>query len=299
MNRGRTAGDGPAPVSHPSATTRRCHQEDVLSKHAKAPAGGVAARPLPGLALVGPRLAAGVGAAVTAVLGLAGVLVVLQLVGDFGDRWFDLDGERTIPSLWSAGLLTLAGALGVAVAVALRRPAVAVLGAALAFMAVDEFFALHEEVEDATGIDWQTLYLPVFAVVGLLALRVLLVSRRLGERRFVALMSVGAVCWAASQVLEKVEWDGPVRRSGYSVMMVAEELLEMTGSLLFVLAMLSLAGAGAVAARRATRSAAARPAPVLAAPARSAPAAEPGADAETTPLPVVAPLRGRQLSGRN
>ena len=256
------------------------HQEDVLPKHAKAPAGGTAARPLPGLALVGPRLAAGVGSAVTAVLGLAGVLVVLHLVGDVGDRWFDLDGERTIPSLWSAGLLTLAGALGVLVALALRRPAVAVLGAALAFMAVDEFFALHEEAEDATGIDWQTLYLPVFAVVGLLALRVLVVSRRRGERGFVALMTAGAFCWAVSQVLEKAEWDGPVRRAGYPVMMVAEEVLEMTGSLLFVVAMLALAGAGAVTAHRAR-------------------AADPGADAETAPLPVVAPLRGHQLSGRN
>lgn len=222
---------------------------------------------------------------------------MFHLVGDLGDRWFDLDGERTVPSLWSAALLTAAGVLGVAVAVALRRPAVAVLGAALAFMAVDEFFALHEEVEDLTGIDWQTLYLPVFAVVGLLALRVLVVSRRLGERRFVVLLTSGAVCWAVSQVLEKAEWDGPVRRAGYPVMMVTEELLEMTGSLLFVLAMLALAGAGDAAAAR--RVPATERGADVDADVGADGGADPGPDADTTPLQLVAPLRGREPSGRN
>lgn len=264
-----TSGDEQANPWRPGIGTTR---EGVLGKHVKVPPPqGAAGRLLEGVTRFGPTRTAVLGAAVCAVLGVLGVLDVLHLIGAFGDRWFDLDGERTIPSLWSAGLLFGAGLLGVAVAVALRRPAVIVLGAALAFMAVDEFFALHEHVEDIAGVDWQTLYLPVFAVIGVVTLRVLLISRRLGEHRFVTLLTSGAACWAASQVLEKIQWNGPERRAGYDVMMVSEELLEMTGSLLFVLALLALA----LARTRRTEAAPAAP-------------ADTAATAATTPLSAVA-----------
>lgn len=258
MTRKRTPGDG------------TLNREGVLSKHVKAGSADGPRRLLAVAARIRPLPVALLGAAVCAVLGLIGVLDVLGAGGAFVDRWFDLDGERTIPSLWSAGLLFGAGVLGIVVAVAVRRPAVAVLGAALAFMAVDEFFALHEEVEDLAGIDWQTLYLPVFAAVGVLTLRVLMLSRRLGHRTFVRFLTLGAVCWAVSQALEKIQWVGPdEKHSAYSVMMVTEELLEMTGSLLFVLAMLALARAG----RRAA----------------AAPSADALATARTTPLRAVTP----------
>jgi hypothetical protein len=52
-------------------------------------------------------------------------------------------------------------------------------------------------------------------------------------------MIAGAMAWMASQVLELLQWRGDTKTAEYLALMVPEELLEMTGSLLFLMAVLS------------------------------------------------------------
>jgi hypothetical protein len=53
-----------------------------------------------------------------------------------------------------------------------------------------------------------------------------------------ALMIAGGALWLGSQMLELVQWDDDRRRPGYTAKMVVEELSELTGSVLLLLAFL-------------------------------------------------------------
>lgn len=161
------------------------------------------------------------------------------------DREFDLvpdPGQMVsvnIPALVSAGILAFAGMLwwrasGVG-SVACER----VLGAGLAFMAADELLSLHERIEGASGVDWQLLYLPVMAALGVGMLMVLGRHWRAGHREVVALLFLGGALWAGSQLLEFLQWDGDTPRPGYHVMMRTEEIAEFLGSGVFALAALA------------------------------------------------------------
>lgn len=177
------------------------------------------------------RTALALGGAVT-VLGLVGGLVAWR--PEWGLEQFDLDGERNVPATFSA-LLLLTGA-----ALAVRLPATGVprsvslaFGCLLAFAALDEAFELHEKLETRLGVDWQLLYVPVFVLA--IVLWCWLVYALRGRRASIALLLAASACWVAAQLLEHEQWepDGPV--PGYTWMMVAEEILEMTGSALLVL----------------------------------------------------------------
>jgi len=63
------------------------------------------------------------------------------------------------------------------------------------------------------------------------------VRRHLNERSNVALLVGGAVAWAVALVLELVQnWGGPpVQAAIYVPAMITEEVLEMTGSTVFLL----------------------------------------------------------------
>ena len=186
---------------------------------------------------VRPWVFAAGAAALIALLAVPGALTVRR----GGGGAFDLDGELTIPALASALLLLCAAG---AAALAHRRDPRpsrrpwAALAVLFAVMAVDEAAGLHEGLEDLSAVDWQTIYVPVVLLAGIAWLLGLARMQRRERAAFV----LGAGAWCAAQVLEALEWTGPREAEravdGYGIMMGAEELLEMTGSALFTLALL-------------------------------------------------------------
>jgi hypothetical protein len=174
---------------------------------------------------------------VCVLLGIAGELQNADVTG-FDP--FDLDAEVRFAALWSAALLVGAAAAAWVAAGVAGVGALRFFGAFLLFMAVDEFFEIHEILEKELDVDWQLLYLPVVVAGGVAFLLSAARLRAQGHGRAVGLLVAGAVCWLLSQVLEKLQWNGDVQVDGYEPMSTAEELLEMGGSLLFGLAMLAV-----------------------------------------------------------
>jgi hypothetical protein len=172
---------------------------------------------------------------------IAACIAVLGVLGVAEVRWpskvvgFNLDNEYNVPATFSA-LLDLGAAIG---AEALRRrsgrPVLLGLVILFAFMAADEFGSVHERLESLTGIDWMKLYTPIFLFAAVAWVAVL---RAIPNLRFRLYMFGGAACWTITQVFELLEWKGDVKQPHYNLMMVPEELLEMTGSALFLLGML-------------------------------------------------------------
>ena len=107
------------------------------------------------------------------------------------------------------------------------------LGALFAFMAIDEVVQIHERLEGATDANWQLVYLPVMAVAG--GVWLLVLRRLTGGPRL--LFVAGAAAWVVAQLFEWVQRDGAVLTHRWTIL--PEELLEMTGSALFALALLS------------------------------------------------------------
>jgi hypothetical protein len=196
------------------------------------PVGGARRMPRTGVRRVEiGRLAVALGACIAA-LGVLGV-AELHWPGTF--LGFNLDNEFNVPATFSAAL-DLGAAVG---AEALRRRTGrnVLLGLVIlfAFMAGDEFGGLHEHLESWTGIDWMKLYTPIFLFAGVAWI---FVMRAFRDHRFRLCLFGGAVCWAVAQIFELLEWKGDVKQPHYNLMMVPEELLEMTGSALFLMAML-------------------------------------------------------------
>lgn len=154
---------------------------------------------------------------------------------------FDFDGEGKPPAAFSAlVLLAAATASWLISTLPSQRPwRMRFLGLAafLAFMAVDEAITLHEIVSAAVGVGWQPLWAPIVAVGGVAWLLVL--AKIWPLRRERTLLMLGAAAWFLSQVLEQVqsnEEDGRVE--GYGLLSSLEEVFELIGSALFVLALL-------------------------------------------------------------
>ncbi len=172
-----------------------------------------------------------------------GVLAVLggydALVSDFPA--FDLQAELrdglALPALFSGLLL-----LGAAIFAALlsRGPGrdVAPHGVWLVFpilflvASVDEMATIHERLGEAAGIDWMVLYSPLVPIAGYLWFTVL---RGLRADPLRPLWIAGAAAWGLSQALEAYAYGGSEEgRPGAGAFSAAEELLEMTGSLLLL-----------------------------------------------------------------
>ena len=169
-------------------------------------------------------------------------LAIMHLL--FGDNvrhdLWHLDQERNVPSAYSASLLGF-GAIAYWYAGRVRllggRNEWYVFGALLLLMSADEFTEIHERLEHATGVDWQLLYLPVVAAA---AVAWFAVVRRLHDGHRAALIA-GAAAWFIAQVFEELETKaGDVKVAAYDQLSFAEELLEMTGSALFLLAIYGL-----------------------------------------------------------
>ena len=186
-----------------------------------------------------------VAVAVAAVIGVLAVLGAVEVRYDAAGA-FDLDSERKLPA-FVAGAILLGASVAAAVAALWDagrvRVAWLVLAALWALMGVDEALGIHESLEDETGVDWQTLYLPIMAAGAVAWLIVLL------RRRGVAALLVlaGGLLWACAGVLEAVQWTGPMEAEravdGYGIIMGLEEIFEMTGSACFLLGSLSAARA--------------------------------------------------------
>jgi hypothetical protein len=178
-----------------------------------------------------------VGAALTiAMLGLFGILQ-RTLYPTWGLA--NLDSEASIATPISAGLLWIAAAAWLAVAVLTnrRRWLTWLWTATLAFIALDEGLAIHETLERRTEVDWQLIYLPVLAFGAATIWG--LVRRDLSAPSSRLLVTAVAV-WVLALALELIQnWGGtPIGASVYEPTMIAEELLEMAGSTTIALAAL-------------------------------------------------------------
>ncbi|HMJ59351.1 MAG TPA: hypothetical protein VK467_09450 [Gemmatimonadales bacterium] len=180
---------------------------------------------------------------VAVVLGLAiAALAVLGAVEAWrpgsGLTPFDLDGERNFPAIFSALLLLACAVLVVRLPRSVvSRPVTVVLSGIFALASLDEAAEIHEKLERRLDVDWQLLYAPAF-IAAIVAWSLFVVAlRRRGLSVTLVLASAG--CWVASQVLEALQWkDDGSQAAGYTWMMVTEEVLEMVGSALLLIALL-------------------------------------------------------------
>lgn len=159
-------------------------------------------------------------------------------------QFFNTDIEANVPTIYS-GLLLFAAAfvayrLGTSRAGGRRRTWWAMAGF-FTFMGLDEGMTIHEHVAYWVGVTWQLAYAPV-GIVGFVAW--VLVLRALGPYGSARTLWIGgAAAWFSAQVFERIQWnsaaDAP--QPHYRFDALAEEILEMTGSLLFGLALLRVA----------------------------------------------------------
>lgn len=198
------------------------------------------------MALVALALTGALGLAVVSVFGAVQVAQAplsdatgVRPVGRFAA--FALDTETNAASAYAALLAVSAAVLAFALA-ALRpagipRWALLVVAVVLGYLALDEWFEIHERFPQMFGISRRLYFVPaaLVAFAGWLG-----VFRGLGRWPLARALWIAApVAWVGSQVLAELAWsnDDPVR-SIYKPVTVAEEVLEMTGSFLFGLALL-------------------------------------------------------------
>lgn len=194
-----------------------------------------------------------------AVLGLAApaaglaliTLVGLALAGShtFGEPSpaFDLDAERNVPSVFSAGLFAVAGlaAAGVRRVTppgAPGRTAALVLAVLLAWMAVDDLAMLHERMVGLIdAVHWIVWYLPVVGATIYAAVRV---SRVHPEARGPFIFTFAA--WCSSGFIEMASWD-EVRHMQPWGWVLVEETLEMLAALALILGLVRVLRAATAA----------------------------------------------------
>jgi len=172
-------------------------------------------------------------------MGIAGTIVgadAYQGEGSLADRMFNLANEKTVPAFFSGAIL-LAGGLCSFLAGRLRvygtRRWWIGFGAFLIFMSADEVVQIHEKVEVWTGVDWEQPY--AFVALGAAVVWFNLVRRMDNQLRI--LMACGALGWMISFGLEDAEYDSMDHRvSGFTAMDTVEELAEMAGSSLWLIA---------------------------------------------------------------
>ena len=195
------------------------------------------------LEAVPPRTALAAGGLGIAVFAILGAAYSQAKGGGAVPSWFrsvpvGLNGEWTLPALYSALLLLAAGALAIRASATLERPhrftPLLVLGGLFVYMAVDEVLTLHELLEEAVHLAWWKLYAPVALAAGVCAVLVLRRTWGLVAARWALL--AGSACWLVAQLIETQQYDGAELVHRWTIL--PEEVLEMTGSLLFVVAML-------------------------------------------------------------
>jgi hypothetical protein len=194
---------------------------------------------------------------------LVGAHVLLRVLHRFapgpevqGLRWmFGLNAEHNVPSMFSALAILAAGLMLFATASAVRargRPHVAswcLLGAVFVFLAVDEWFSLHEmlnrPVRDALQVGGPLYFawvVPYAALTGLLALVLWRFVVALDPTTRRAFLVAGVVYVTGALLLEMIGgmlWLSAGMQSRlYFLETTAEETLEMLGIALFIRALL-------------------------------------------------------------
>jgi hypothetical protein len=175
-----------------------------------------------------------------AIILLLGVLGVLHIVFEPRFGPFDLDGERNVPAVYTAGLWVAAALLAVILGKAeqARARLWRALSGTLLLVSLDEFGAIHERLERITGIDWQILYSPLALVAAVLWVLVGRRLRALGPA--FGLFVAGTICAVVSQAIEAVEYGEHDRRvAAFNELVVSEELLELSAAALIGLALLA------------------------------------------------------------
>jgi hypothetical protein len=154
---------------------------------------------------------------------------------------FDLSGEQhfnrgltagmNFPALFSGLVLLVPAALALLVANRIERYPWALLGVLFAYMGTDEVMKIHETLANAIGIRWEVLYLPVGVAAGVFWLSGL---RRMSQFESERMLWVGgAAAWLIAQIFEVI---GNTFGSGIEGAWAwAEEILEMSGSSMFLL----------------------------------------------------------------
>jgi hypothetical protein len=196
---------------------------------------------------------------------IAALAVLGNNIGRDPAEVWDLGAERNVSAGFSALLLCAAAVMSIAYGYRDRQAdgTAKLMGLYLLYMALDEFVAIHERPEDITGIPWPIFWLPVMAVGAVLGIAMLALLPRPAD-----LLWLGAAfCWLCAPLFdviqEAIAQPGNDVRAGVSTM---EELAELTGSTLFIAALLKarqLAGSGAPVR--------ARPAPSSTTPGRTDP----------------------------
>lgn len=190
-------------------------------------------------------------------LGLGGLGVVRSLVKsrtDWSIPFLGLDTEWSAPAFFTGGVLVSAATLYL---LAARKDlfeqvsgrAVAGLGLFLAYMGIDEVVQIHERMERAFDRGWQGLYLPLVALGGLAW--AICVKGRWPTRLARPCLLAAAGAWVAAQGLERVQRQDGVLVNRWTIL--PEELLEMAGSILFLVGALVAIQAG-LRHREASRS---------------------------------------------
>jgi len=186
--------------------------------------------------------------AVGCAIAFLAVMGILRFAHKEQLRLFNLDGERNVPAAFSALLWLGVALLALLVGRASQgRPELAwkLLAALTLVLAADELAEVHEHLQFYAGIDWQILYAPL----GVTALVLWVVLGRWLRQVGAGLVPfVGAAgCVAVAEVFEALEINSRGDpRPGFRVMVVSEEVLEMTAALLI--------GLSALAALRAVTS---------------------------------------------
>ena len=195
--------------------------------------------------LLEPRVVAVALGAAIAALAVAGAVYAWE-----STSWlsrFDLDEERTVPAFFTAFLLIACAAVALRLPRSLvSRPFAIAFAALLVFASLDELAEVHEKLERRLDVDWQLLYIPVFAVAAAVLALFVMALRRNGVG--LGLVLASGACWVGAQLLEALQWEDDGPAPGYAWMMVTEETLEMVGSALLLLALLTASRAGRRAA---------------------------------------------------
>lgn len=178
-----------------------------------------------------PAVAAVLGAMILVLVGLGSIDV---LTNDL-PRW-NLNIEGNPPAIFSSVLLWLAAAaflLAGSAPVVRRRAAWLAFGAFLLYFGFDELLELHERLGDLTGLESQVALAPV-TLIAFVALVALILGAERPSWQLVLLVA-GAGAWVAAQAIEYPQFQDNRLVLPYWTT-VPEELLEMTGTLCFLLA---------------------------------------------------------------
>src|SRR3954451_13426655 len=170
---------------------------------------------------------------------IVGALGAYQVAAD-GPRVLSLDYERTIPALWSGGVLWLAALAALLIARDDAMPGPRWpwrgLAALFAFMGVDEITSIHERIARLTGLRWEIPYIPIMLGAAVLGVAVLL--RLYRERPALAIGFALAGGRGPARRCSRSSSGRTARKvAAYNVLMVIEEIGEMTGSAIFALAL--------------------------------------------------------------